>query len=577
MPNIINDFFRQLAWLVCQLTLTLVDWIYSIVTKVLSVNIADYEPLWKLYYTMAAFVVFFIIIRLAAMVLSAALNDQKAAAIQPMGILVRLAAVATVIALLPLVVKTLCSFSAMLVEQIGVIFGTSTDFKISDIFIRGGLNMDGGAETLDVDIWTIDINEKIGTMGSGGYRYFPTWPSLFFLLVISIAGCWPLVLIAVNTAKRILDIGYKIIISPYPISGLVNESDQSFSNWQRLLMADVMANFLQYLLLVFVMTVCMSDFISGMGFVVQSFFLIGGFLCCLTAPAGIAQIIGGDIGIAQTMQGMHTTMAAGGMISAGLTTAGAAGIYGMGRMAGGKSLLNPMSPLGGMLTGAGSGIGGAGGLGGYSTSISPQAFSEPPTDKQIYAAKKYGFDASPMSKGEASLALERVGAERSYWSGYGFGETSGAGSASSFGSAADSQAAAVNNTGKSDIQPGSQEVEAVSLAKEKSLAGAVSNFGKNGHGIAGATARVGSNMASMMYRASANRLSQQVRTSGGNVRNSRFVQASSIAHSSIEAFRSPVQKPSETKNTIQRDFVEKKGPEIESPVLGQYRKRRNEE
>ena len=60
--------------------------------------------------------------------------------------------------------------------------------------------------------------------------------------------------------------------------------------------------------------------------------------------------------------------------------------------------------------GNGSGSRGAG-------NIPPRAFSEPHTEKQAQAARKYGIDISDMSKGDASLALDKAGMDKSYWRG----------------------------------------------------------------------------------------------------------------------------------------------------------------
>jgi len=101
--------------------------------------------------------------------------------------------------------------------------------------------------------------------------------------------------------------------------------------------------------------------------------------------------------------------------------AAALGTYGAGRMVGLNSLGNysgrggpdPSNPMSGIYD-PGSGPGGGPGSGGAGN-IPPKAFSEPHTEKQARAAKKYGVDISDMSKGDASLALEKAGMDKSYW------------------------------------------------------------------------------------------------------------------------------------------------------------------
>ncbi|MFQ8845862.1 MAG: hypothetical protein ACLR84_00200 [Clostridia bacterium] len=118
------------------------------------------------------------------------------------------------------------------------------------------------------------------------------------------------------------------------------------------------------------------------------------------------------MGLFMTMQGFQAMSALKGVTQAighkGIGLAGGAaalGTYGAGRMVGLNSLGNysgrggpgPSNPMSGIYD-PGSGPGGGPGSGGAGN-IPPKAFSEPHTEKQARAAKKYGVDISDMSKG----------------------------------------------------------------------------------------------------------------------------------------------------------------------------------
>ena len=271
------------------------------------------------------------------------------------------------------------------------------------------------------------------------YYYFPDTTALIFLLVEAAIACYAIVLVSLEFGKRLLDIGFKILISPIPISGLVSFNDESFSRWVRLLAADLMNNFLQILLFKFVLVVTSSTAIANLGVIARTMVFLGGLLCILTGPSSVAQIIGGDgMGAMQSMQAIHTATsfaggirAAGSMLTSAAVTAGAAGIYGGGRLLGGRSLGghdsgdgNGGGPLPGISgTNGFSPFGGGGGAGGFSDgsngSMNSSYFRDP-TEKQMNAAwgdqprtqessAPYGMGSFSTSAGGANYSYSNAG------------------------------------------------------------------------------------------------------------------------------------------------------------------------
>ena len=148
------------------------------------------------------------------------------------------------------------------------------------------------------------------------------------------------VFIGIQIAQRMIGLLLKVVIAPFALSGLINPEDNTFSVWRRLVEADFLTNFFQ---IVLVMIVMISASLVPVGAIAKCIFFIGALLAVMNAPAGVAQLLGGDVGVGTAFQQMQSLM----MLSQGasmagqaLQTAGAAGMYLGGRSLGGRSLLS---------------------------------------------------------------------------------------------------------------------------------------------------------------------------------------------------------------------------------------------
>ena len=168
----------------------------------------------------------------------------------------------------------------------------------------------------------------------------------------------------------------KILISPWVFSGMFDPDNNTFSIWWKLCLADFLTNFYQMMLVILVLAVTPAVPISALAKVI---FFIGALSAVMNAPTGIAQLLGGDVGVGtafQQMQSLGMISSAmsgiGGMAAGAALTMGAGAIYGGGRLAGGTGLLHSAGEaLGGLTGGSGgilAGIGNTNGSEGGSTS-----------------------------------------------------------------------------------------------------------------------------------------------------------------------------------------------------------------
>lgn len=472
--DLIMKGIRWVLWLICKGCFFLMDSIFNIIQPIVTFDIGTSDTLWAWWSGLILFITFFIFIRIFSMFMKAGMDEEYRLRSDPVKIIVRIGAVATVILFLPISIKYFTSVSATMIDHMEGLFETEDSFVYDrpytdNEFVNEQLDQlyeayDGMPSQLIVSAASngkyppyqlIDINDTEGGVDSwfdgvpviggffditsgligadGDFVYFADTTMLIFLIVEAICAAYLFVMMAIQISQRIFNIGLKILISPYPISGLVNPEDRSFSLWARLLAADLLSNVIQYLLLLFVLAITSMPAVQNMGLVAQGIFFLGGMLAVIVGPNSIAQIIGGDgMGTFQTMQAIQTISTMKGMTTGAIAGAGAfagaaiaTGAYGAGRALGGRSLgqglgaaaaaaataagrwgSNPFTSGGG--SGPGSGSGGGG---------SSSAAYEEPTEGQRKAAEKRGIDINGMNRGQASQALQDAGMSRSYWDG----------------------------------------------------------------------------------------------------------------------------------------------------------------
>lgn len=565
MSNIINDLFRSFFWFLGQFTLMLMDMLHTLIKTLTGFNILSLDFFWEWWVLLCAFLTFFIFLRVCSMFFKAMIDEEAMEKLNPLLTIVKIGVISIVIGLAPYGLNEFNRISIGMVDNISVFTGgdVGDDIKPSAIIFSSGLDE-------DVDFQKVDINDK----ENGEYKYLPTTWDILLCVSSALIVSFFYVLLSLQITKRAFDLAVKILISPLPISGIVNPNDQSFGTWLKLLIADLSANFLQMLVLYLVLKTCSHPFVVGYHILVRIMILIGGMMAIVAAPSGIAQLLGSDIGVGSMLQQIASLKyatagigAAFGGVKAGAMTAGAAAVYGGGRMMGGQGLLHNAGNMmnqaagGGMKnkgasTATGSGTEGfASKMNGYSQE---PAFSSGAEDTSKTAAMSSanvgsfdsdagvnnegasGFDsASPAS---ASNQGEAKSSSGSYAQSGAASEAANSQVSESFSEGRTADASEPSTQAKKSPHMKAVEVNPEGGAKQatsggsKFIAKKVSDYGKSNQGFKGAAARIVSTGGSHLYQNSARRLSTQkrnVRT--GETNDSRFVQSSRAIYAVKEA------------------------------------------
>ena len=365
------ELIRIGIWTACKFAFEMMDAVYDILRSLAGLNLGDFQFIWKWWEGICVFLTFFILIRVIIQYFKAMLDEDLLEKYDPLTTVKRIAVIAFIILFLPIMMDSFSEISSTLTVNIGnIVTGTDIESKPSQVLISVGYNNTGSSVDLNsIDIEEIDINEIDSSTDQ--YALLPKTFDILFVFVTSIIAGIIFVFVAIQIAQRIMGLLLKILISPFALSGIVDPGDNTFSIWTRLCIADFLTTFFQMVLVFLVVSISAAVPLSNA--IAKTLFFIGALMAVMNAPSGIAQLLGGDVGVGTAFQQAQSLL----MLGTGLQVAGsaiasgsAAGFYGAGRALGGESLINSGRALGDVVSG-----GSAGGGAGFSRNTQIPSFS----------------------------------------------------------------------------------------------------------------------------------------------------------------------------------------------------------
>lgn len=437
IAEVFIDCFRWLVWLFVRFFLLITDMLYDIFKYVTQINLINNSLIKEMFLLIGVLFALFVIYRIAKVTIKTVAHENYRKNFDFLSTIKGIIIAAMIYAVTPAAYSIATEFTSDMVNNLPQYMDTSVEeMKLSDFIVQGGkLNGDTNLEIEDddvvedntIDYNEIDINEK---NDDDKYVYFDDTIGLFFVLILSIALWYILILLSLSYLSRCFSIAIKYIFGAYFIAGLVEEDDTSFKNWTKHLGADMFTNIIQVFALYLVVYLISGDSLintlstppTGLfKYVLQGFIMVAGLLFVLTGPNALAALIGGDGGGLQSvMQGAYQAMtikSIGKTVTRSLGTAMAGAVYATGRVAGAPSMMN-LAQAGHLASpnpfsndGSGSSSAMAMNHTGYSGS-----YNDPPTKNQLFAAGLLGVDnAENMCRGDLSKALDKAGASPSYW------------------------------------------------------------------------------------------------------------------------------------------------------------------
>lgn len=222
------------------------------------------------------------------------------------------------------------NFSTALTDSVISVSGMSTsgsaEGTISKAVIKAMIynnEMDSTKVDYLVNNWkTIDINETTGGFIGFGDVYVYSL-NFFMLIIISAVTIFLLFFVAIQMAKRVMEIALYKIIGPFCCTSLTNQTSKSFEIWCKSTMGLFLITVVQFVCIGLLLNMFGSAF-KDTNLMTGIFLVIGSLLFIIGTPTIISSLLNQQSGAMTAFGDMQSLMALGQGVShgVGLATAG---------------------------------------------------------------------------------------------------------------------------------------------------------------------------------------------------------------------------------------------------------------
>lgn len=215
------------------------------------------------------------------------------------------------------------SLTDSVIEVTGMNSTNEADSTISKAIIKSMLynnEMKPENATNLLNNWkTIDINDtEGGFIGFGDcYKYSLNF---FMLIILSIVTIFLLFFVAIQMAKRVMEIALYKIIGPFCCTGLTNQNSKSFETWCKSTMGVFLITVVQFVCIGLLLNMFGNAF-SDTGLLTGIFLIIGALLFIISTPTIISSLLGQQSGMMTAFGDIQSLMALGSGVSSGISMA----------------------------------------------------------------------------------------------------------------------------------------------------------------------------------------------------------------------------------------------------------------
>lgn len=171
-----------------------------------------------------------------------------------------------------------------------------------------------------VNNWkTVDINDTSGGfLGFGDcYKYSLNF---FMLIILAIVTVFLLFFVAIQMAKRVMEIALYKIIGPFCCTGLTNNNSKSFETWCRSTMGVFLITVVQFVSIGLLLNMFGSAFTNN-GLITGIFLIIGALLFIISTPTIVSSLLGQQSGLMTAFGDIQSLLAVGSGVSQGMSLA----------------------------------------------------------------------------------------------------------------------------------------------------------------------------------------------------------------------------------------------------------------
>lgn len=206
------------------------------------------------------------------------------------------------------------------IEVSGLSAGADAETTISKSIIRAMVyedEMEADKIGVLVNNWkTIDINETTGGFIGLGDCYVYSL-NFFVLVIISAVMIFLLFFIAIQMAKRVMEIALYKVIAPFCCTSLTNNGSKAFETWCKSVMGVFLITVVQFVCIGLLLNLFGSAF-SENGLMTGLFLIIGALLFIISTPTIVSSLLNQQSGLMTAFGDIQSLMAMGSGISHGL-------------------------------------------------------------------------------------------------------------------------------------------------------------------------------------------------------------------------------------------------------------------
>lgn len=213
------------------------------------------------------------------------------------------------------------------INSVSKIDGKEIETNISNVLLNATIKEEN-MEKEDIDElltnWqTIDINE-IKQENAMGTKYYKYSISIFILIMLVMVTIVLFFFLAIQMAKRVLELALYKIIGPFCCTSLTSEKSRAFEVWLKGTIGLFLVTSIQFIGIGLLINLFGTTF-SDTGFLASIFLIIGALIFVISSPTIINSLLEQQMGIMGGFYELQTLMATTQIVSTGLKTMTSAG------------------------------------------------------------------------------------------------------------------------------------------------------------------------------------------------------------------------------------------------------------
>lgn len=318
-----SDAFRSIMWSICKGILWLLDGFFDIIDKIWRYRFFDNEYVNKIFggavIVACSWLVLKVIIELIMRYIINS-DDKSSPLTVYKGIVLAIVMMFLIGPLFQFGHNISTALTDSVISVSGMDKSNGAETTISKAIIRSMVyenEMEANKIDYLVNNWkTIEINETTGGFIGFGDVYVYSL-NFFMLIVVSIVTVFLLFFIAIQMAKRVMELALYKIIGPFCCTSLTNNSSKSFEVWSKSTMGLFLITVVQFVCIGLLLNMFGSAF-SDTNLITGIFLIIGALLFIISTPTIVSTLLNQQSGTMTAFGDMQSLMALGTGISSGL-------------------------------------------------------------------------------------------------------------------------------------------------------------------------------------------------------------------------------------------------------------------